>query len=111
MGYNGPPRGYDDLAFMQLTRDEQHKVVIHAERNAIKQMQFNERQDLHNKAGYTFYVAPLYPCDKCAQSIVDWGFRRVVAYCGQTSPDWAESAILAEKIFADNKVEYIKVTQ
>lgn len=103
MGYNGPPRGYDDVAFLAMTRDEQHDVVIHAERNAIRQMQFDERHS--PKRGYTIYVSPLYPCRDCAQSIIDWGFKRVVAYCGHASDDWAESAKDAQKLFVDNDVE------
>ncbi|BCG66155.1 dCMP deaminase [Pseudomonas phage vB_PaeS-Yazdi-M] len=33
LGYNGPPRGFDDEAFLRMTREEQHAVVIHAEAN------------------------------------------------------------------------------
>lgn len=108
MGYNGPPRGYNDAYFLTLTREEQHAVVIHAEQNAINQMQYDERFEL-DKTGYTFYIAPLYPCEVCAMAIVEWSFKRVVAYCGQSSADWLQSAKKAEKIFADYGVEYIKV--
>lgn len=37
LGYNGPPRGFDDAAFLRMTREEQHAVVIHAEDNALRQ--------------------------------------------------------------------------
>lgn len=111
MGYNGPPRGFDDELFLKMSREEQHNVVIHAEINAIQQMQKDERFALsYWKAyGYTLYVSPLYPCVGCAQKIIDAGIRRVVAYCGQTSDDWAESARAAEQLFKGHNVDYIKV--
>jgi len=113
MGYNGPPRGYDDKAFLAMSRDEQHKVVIHAEVNAIAQLATEERELLHfgDIDGYTLYVSPLYPCVNCAQKIVDSGIKRVVAYCGHSSPDWTESAKAAEEVFKANKIEYIFVTE
>jgi dCMP deaminase len=100
LGYNGPPRGFDDDAFLRMSRDEQHAVVIHAEINAIEQR--HEAEDL---AGYTLYVSPLFPCDKCADKIAKAGIRRVVAYCGHVSPDWRASAEEAERIFNQAGVE------
>ncbi len=111
MGYNGPPRGYDDDAFMLLSRDEQHKVVVHAEINAIQQLLSSERLMLRTMLGYTLYVSPLYPCVNCAASIIAYGVKRVVAYCVESSDDWAESAKAAEQLFLAHNVEYIKVVQ
>lgn len=51
LGYNGPPRGFDDEAFLRMTRDEQHSVVIHAEDNALRQT-----HDAESVAGYTLCV-------------------------------------------------------
>lgn len=100
LGYNGPPRGFDDEAFLRMTRDEQHSVVIHAEDNALRQTHDGEAL-----AGYTLYVSPLFPCAVCARRIVDAGIRRVVAYCGHISPDWRASADEAEEIFIAAGVE------
>lgn len=102
LGYNGPPRGFDDEAFLRMTREEQHAVVIHAEDNAIKQAHDGEAL-----SGYTLYVSPLLPCADCAQRIVDAGISRVVAYCGHISPDWRASADAAEEIFIRAGVECI----
>ncbi|WVW77379.1 dCMP deaminase [Stenotrophomonas phage vB_SmaS_Bhz58] len=100
LGYNGPPRGFDDEAFLRMTREEQHAVVIHAEANAIAQAHDGEAL-----AGYTLYVSPLFPCAVCARRIVDAGIRRVVAYCGHISPDWRASADEAEEVFIAAGVE------
>ena len=100
LGYNGPPRGFDDEAFLRMTREEQHAVVIHAEANAIAQAHDDEAL-----SGYTLYVSPLFPCAVCARRIVDAGISRVVAYCGHISPDWRASADEAEEIFIGAGVE------
>jgi dCMP deaminase len=100
LGYNGPPRGFDDAAFLRMTREEQHAVVIHAEDNALRQAAIGE--DL---SACTLYVSPLFPCAVCAQRIIDAGIRRVVAYCGHISPDWRASAEEAESLFIANGVE------
>jgi len=92
LGYNGPPRGFDDAAFLAMSRDEQHAVVIHAEDNAIRQAATGE--DLSQ---CTLYVSPLLPCHNCAERIIAAGIRRVVAKCGHISPDWHESARQAEQ--------------
>ena len=105
LGYNGPPRGFDDEAFLEMTRDEQHAVVIHAEINAIEQK--HEGEDLR---GYTLYVSPLFPCHKCAARIVEAGIARVVAYCGHISPDWKASAEEAERILNEAGVSCLFIT-
>jgi dCMP deaminase len=105
LGYNGPPRGFDDAAFLAMSRDEQHAVVIHAEINAIEQR--HEAEDL---AGYTLYVSPLFPCHKCAARIVEAGISRVVAYCGHISPDWRESAQQAEAVLIAAGVSCLFIT-
>ena len=105
LGYNGPPRGYDDAAFLRVSRDEQHAVVIHAEINAIEQR--HEAEDL---AGYTLFVSPLFPCRQCAARIIEAGMTRVVAYCGHVSPDWRASSAEAEKLFVEAGVTCVFLT-
>ena len=36
LGYNGPPRGFDDEAFLRMTRDEQHSVEICPKCNGVR---------------------------------------------------------------------------
>ena len=67
LGYNGPPRGFDDEAFLRMTREDQHSFVIHAEHNALRQT-----HDAESVAGYTLYVSPLFPCARCANKIAEW---------------------------------------
>ncbi len=100
LGYNGPPRGFDDEAFLRMSREDQHFVVIHAEDNALRQT-----HEAESVAGYTLFVSPLLPCANCADKIAKAGIRRVVAYCGHISPDWRASAEEAERIFINAGVE------
>ena len=100
LGYNGPPRGFDDAVFLNMTRDEQHAVVIHAEDNAIRQAAPGE-----GLSACTLFVSPLLPCANCADKIAKAGIRRVVAYCGHISPDWRASAEAAEQVFINAGVE------
>ena len=112
MGYNGPPRGFDDEAFLAMTREEQHKVVVHAEDNALLQMKADDYKDIFIRNElFTLYVSPLYPCVNCAQKIADSGIKRVVAYCGHPdATDWLESAKLSAELFEANNIEYIFTT-
>jgi dCMP deaminase len=105
IGYNGPPRGFDDEAFLAMSREEQHKVVIHAEINAIRQAAAGERLDL-----CALYVSPLFPCHVCAKRIADSGLSRIVAYCGHISPDWRESSKEANLIFLNKEIDCLFVT-
>ena len=108
MGYNGAPRGFDDEIFLTMTREKQHKIVVHAEMNAL--IQLSDSDFLADK-NYTIYISPLYPCVRCAEMIVDTvTIKRVVAYCGQSSSDWQKSAKAAEEVFKCNGIEYIFVT-
>lgn len=100
LGYNGPPRSFDDEAFLRMSREDQHSVVIHAEDNALKQT-----HNAESVACYTLFVSPLLPCANCADKIAKARIRRVVAYCGHISLDWRASAEEAERIFNQAGVE------
>ena len=104
LGYNGPPRGFDDEAFLRMSREDQHKVVIHAEFNAFKQLAPGE-----DVSGCTLYVSPMLPCKGCAQIAIAHRIGRVVAYCGHISPDWRASAHAAEELFINAGVQCLFV--
>jgi len=72
MGYNGFPRGVQDLESRYEDRPTKHLFVCHAERNALDNAP-------HSVEGCTLYV-PLLPCNQCAMSIIQNGISRVVTY-------------------------------
>lgn len=74
VGFNGFPRGVDDLPEHLENRDEKYGRVIHAEVNAI----LAAAEPLH---GYTMYTWPPGwgpTCDRCATCVIQSGISRVV---------------------------------
>jgi dCMP deaminase len=71
-GYNGFARGVHDTEDRWNDRETKHKLVVHGEINAI----IHARESLK---GCTLYVAPLFPCERCACAIINAGITRVVA--------------------------------
>ena len=74
LGYNGFPRGVDDLEVRYANRETKYKFVAHAERNALDNAPLMVD-------GCTLYVS-LLPCNECAKSIIQKGIARVVARRG-----------------------------
>lgn len=107
MGFNGAPAGFDDDKFLLMSREEQHKIVVHAERNALAHMSDRDRYLAQMGLRYTLYVSPMLPCEKCAEKIIESGIKRVVAKCGQMSQDWHESAERAFTLFEAAGVEVV----
>jgi dCMP deaminase len=70
MGYNGFPRGVDDLPERYADRDVKMRFVCHAERNALDNAELSVR-------GCTMYVT-LQPCADCTKSMIQRGIKRVV---------------------------------
>lgn len=89
VGYNGFPRGYDDV---YGTREDKLLKTVHAELNAI----LSAREPLH---GHTIYVSPLCPCSNCAAAIVQAGITSAVFQMGATRPEWAASFEATKQIF------------
>lgn len=86
VGYNGFPRGVDDSPEAYENRELKHRMVVHAEANAI----LNARGSVE---GCTLYVSPLPPCAECAKLIIQAGITGVVARVpsDEAMKRWAES--------------------
>lgn len=70
LGYNGFPRGVEDIKSRYEDRPMKLKLVCHAERNALDNAHFDV-------SGATLY-STLYTCNECAKSIIQRGIKRVV---------------------------------
>lgn len=70
LGYNGFPRGVEDLEERLQQSDVKLKMIAHAERNALDNVDTNIR-------GCTMY-ATLQPCADCAKSMIQRGITRLV---------------------------------
>lgn len=72
LGYNGFPRGVEDIDLRYQDRAVKLKFVVHAERNALDNAFVDVR-------GSTLY-STLCPCNDCAKGIVQKGIKRVVSF-------------------------------
>lgn len=71
LGYNGFPRKVEDTINRYENRDVKHKLVCHAERNALDNAHFDVN-------GATLY-STLFTCNECAKSVIQRGITRVVS--------------------------------
>lgn len=82
-GYNGFPRGVNDLVEQRHDRASGQKYFwsSHAERNAV----YNAARVGIPLVGCSIYV-PWFPCGDCAKAIIQTGMRELIAY----QPDFAD---------------------
>jgi dCMP deaminase len=83
-GYNGLPRGVQDLP-ARMERPAKYLWTSHAEENAVAHAALAGT----SLKGCTAYVTH-HPCSRCARSLIQAGVRRVIFGPGQTSMDAAE---------------------
>ena len=103
IGYNGFPIGCSDDHFSWDKEDEQdnkYLYVVHAEENAILNANYGTLK------GCTLYVT-MFPCNKCAQSIIQKGIAKVV-YLIDKYHDLPEY-IASRKMLDFAGIEYIKL--
>lgn len=72
-GYNGFPRGIQDLPERWENRETKLTYVVHAEVNAL----LNASKSL---VGCILYVYPLFSCSNCAKAVIQAGIKRIVAH-------------------------------
>lgn len=77
LGYNGFPRGIEDLQERYKDRDIKYLFVCHAERNALDNAPGSVE-------GSTLY-ATLFPCNECCKSIIQRGITKVVTFVPSSS--------------------------
>ena len=101
-GYNGFPKGFDDLEYRLKDREQKLKYIVHAEANAI----YNALHNGANLSGATIYVYGLPPCHECAKAIIQCGISKVVYHCdGEGLNKWKESFAVSEEMFKECNVE------
>lgn len=98
MGYNGFPRGVEDLPERYLDRETKYKMIVHAEPNAIIKAG-------RDAIGGTIYTWPLPPCHECAKLIIQAGIKRVVAI-QKDDTRWLDSCQTAIDMFREAGLIY-----
>ena len=88
VGFNGPPRGFDDSLIPQLSREHLRAITTHAEINAIA----NAARSGFKTIGTTAFVT--HPvCSQCMGALINAGVSEVY-FSGKLHPDWFESTEL-----------------
>lgn len=100
-GFNGFPRGVNDDVPERWDRPLKYQMIVHAEENCLLSAARNgARTD-----GTTLYVTPLFPCSRCATSIVQAGVRCVVTSDHKRdNPRWREEFEQASVILSEGGV-------
>jgi len=103
-GYNGLPRGVDDLPHRYNDKDYKYYACNHAEENAI----------LHcARIGVSAFGCTLYttwrPCSYCAKAIIQAGISTVVYHYefpgNYQSETWGRSMEISNEILTEAKVD------
>ncbi len=100
-GFNGFPRGINDLAERYNNRETKYKFVVHAEMNAI----YNATYSGTSLDGATLYIYGLPICSECAKGIIQVGIKRVVIEKSKELENWNESVKLSQELFDEAGVE------
>ena len=102
-GYNGFPRGVADTKEAWTDHALKHKLVIHAEWNAI----LNATADL---TGSTVYVTQ-HPCIRCAVVLQQAGVDRVVCPVptAEKAERHGEDYLLVQSMFRERGITFVTV--
>jgi dCMP deaminase len=101
-GFNGFPRGVEDLVERYKDRPLKYQLVAHAERNAIDLCQIRP-------VGATLYCNKVFVCKECAKSIIQSGITRVVVNADGTfgsgaSGAWEQDQMITSLMFNEANV-------
>jgi dCMP deaminase len=104
-GYNGLPRGVDDLKDRLHNRDFKYPMTVHAEMNAILQATASLQ-------GAVLYVTH-HPCADCAGPIIQAGIKKIVIKTPQKglAPNWDEKTKIARIMFYEADVSLINLAE
>lgn len=97
IGYNGLPRGVDDLSERLENREIKYKIIVHCERNAL----LFARSSVQDCRLYTW---PFMSCSTCAGMVINAGIVEVIAPVSE-NPRWIEDFKLAQQLFAEAGVK------
>ena len=103
-GYNGFPRGIEDIPSRLNDRETKLRYVVHAEMNCI----YNACHSGVSLNGSTLYVTGLPICSECAKGVIQAGIKRAVMKFSFElfSGMWGESWKTSQAMFAEAGVNY-----
>lgn len=97
-GYNGFPRGIEDLSERLNDRETKHKYVVHAEQNLI----YNATEHGVSLKGASVYVWGLPNCSECTKGLIQVGVKEIIcATPVATSVRWMDSYKLSQELMKE----------
>jgi dCMP deaminase len=84
LGYNGFPRGVEDLPERYAEKDIKYKMVVHGEANAII--------NANGSVRYCTIYATKFPCTDCIKLIIQSGIQKVVTRKPGGSEHWIKDS-------------------
>ena len=102
-GYNGFPRGVEDLQERYDHRETKYKFVVHAEMNAILNALYNGS----SVVGASIYIHNLPVCQECAKAIIQSGISRVYIDT-EIEGKWLDAWQFSKTMFRESGVEIYK---
>ncbi len=106
-GFNGFPRGVNDIEERYKNRDVKLKYVAHAEANAIAQAARVGAKLL----GSSLIVTALYPCSNCTKLIIQAGIKTIYVPTmnpWSTNIHWHEERVISKEMFYEAGIEIIE---
>jgi dCMP deaminase len=100
MGYNGFPRGVEDLPERYADRPTKYALVVHSEPNAIANV-----LDRDSLLGARLFCTHM-PCNECTKHIIQAGIH--IVFCPPPDMErWAESQEWSKLMLAEAGVELV----
>ena len=99
-GYNGFPKGIEDIPERYEDRSIKYDLVVHAEMNCIYNATFNGI----SLKGSTLYVYGLPVCHDCAKGIIQVGINRIVMAMEDIPQKWLDSFEKSRRMFDESGV-------
>lgn len=108
-GYNGFPKGVTHFAFREANKELKLEHVIHAEINALMNLDNHNISKYDDKA--TLYVTK-FPCARCmAQIIQSNKIDTIIANELKPSSSWYKSSMIAKQMAEEAKIKIITYEQ
>lgn len=100
-GYNGFPKGIEDIPERYEDRSIKYDLVVHAEMNCIYNATFNGI----SLKDATLYVFGLPVCHDCAKGIIQVGINKIVMSMDDIPQKWLDSFEKSRRMFDEANVD------
>jgi len=101
-GYNGFPRGIEDLKDRYDDKTRKYELVVHAEMNVI----YNATYNGVCLNGATLYVHGLPVCSDCAKGVIQVGIKKVVMPSQEIPEHWEKSWQKTKEMFNEAGIKW-----